>query len=283
MPNLDLLQRHKLGENQMKFAIVEGERKEAQKGIVGECIGCSHPMTPKCGEKKVHHWAHKTNKPCDHWWEPETQWHRDWKNKFLLEWQEKRHLAEDGEMHIADVKTDKDWVLEFQNSPITPSERNSRNAFYAKLMWVVNGLKRKRDQIRFQEALIHKHSFENNPLMRRLFFVTVNESTLINDWVGSQSPIFFDFNEDVLWCLLPSNPNRGNFVIEFSRQGFVELHRPNEPVDHALNLFKNLDAAAMQLTNHWRSSDQKRELEQQIRNTQQRSYRPQQLRRHFRF
>lgn len=45
---------------------------------------------------------------------------------------------ESGEKHIADVKTDSGWVLEFQHSNINPKERLSRNSFYPKLVWVVD-------------------------------------------------------------------------------------------------------------------------------------------------
>ncbi|MCB0386828.1 MAG: hypothetical protein KDD43_15645, partial [Bdellovibrionales bacterium] len=89
----------------MKYSMVDGERREAEKGLVGSCVGCGGPMTPKCGPKKVPHWAHRSLTKCDHWWENETPWHRDWKNNFPAECQEIRHKAEDGEWHIADVKT----------------------------------------------------------------------------------------------------------------------------------------------------------------------------------
>ena len=46
---------------------------------------------------------------CDPWWENETEWHRAWKDQFPADWQEIVHHAEDGEKHIADVKTDR-WL-----------------------------------------------------------------------------------------------------------------------------------------------------------------------------
>ncbi|WDD92819.1 hypothetical protein Bsp3421_002850 [Burkholderia sp. FERM BP-3421] len=78
-------------------------------------------MVAKCGRVKVWHWAHKGKKPCDPWYESETQWHRDWKDKFPREWQEVvDHDAQSGEIHIADVKTPHGLVLEFQHSPRRP-------------------------------------------------------------------------------------------------------------------------------------------------------------------
>lgn len=211
----------------MKFAMVNGERQEPQKGTAGECVGCSHPMTAKCGEKRVHHWAHKTGKPCDHWWEPETVWHRDWKNKFPSGWLEKRHLFDNDEIHIADVKTEKDWVLEFQYSAISSDERSSRNAFYGKLVWVVNGLRLKRDPVQFFNSLKVAGTLENH-FIRRVCDVVSEKTALIRDWSHASVPVFFDFSErEFLWCLLPQQTDGRKVVVEFSRQAFIGLHAPS--------------------------------------------------------
>lgn len=52
------------------------------------------------------------------------------KNQFPPEWQEMRHAASNGDVHIADVKTTSGSVLEFQYSATTSEERASREAFY---------------------------------------------------------------------------------------------------------------------------------------------------------
>lgn len=75
-------------------------------------------MTPKCGQLKVWHWAHRSIRSCDPWWENETPWHRAWKNQFPADWQEKVHRTDNGEKHVADVKTKSGVVLEFQHSPL---------------------------------------------------------------------------------------------------------------------------------------------------------------------
>ena len=88
----------------MKFANVDGCRREAAPGLSGECPVCSEPTIAKCGDSRAWHWAHKRTRVCDHWWENETQWHRAWKNVFSETWQEVVHSSADGEKHIADVK-----------------------------------------------------------------------------------------------------------------------------------------------------------------------------------
>ena len=69
-------------------------------------------MVARCGEVRVRHWAHKGRRLCDPWWENETEWHRAWKDQFPADWQEVVCYAEDGERHIADVKTHAGWVIE---------------------------------------------------------------------------------------------------------------------------------------------------------------------------
>ena len=136
-----------------KFAVVEGQRQEAQPRLSGKCPGCGAAMIAKCGQLRVWHWAHRGTRTCDPWWEPETEWHRNWKNKFPEIWQEIIHRSETGEKHIADVKTGSGMVLEFQHSNLHHDERVSRENFYPKMVWVVNGRRRVRDRARFFASL----------------------------------------------------------------------------------------------------------------------------------
>ncbi len=103
------------------------------------CQCCEEELIAKCGKIRVHHWAHKKSH-CDSWWEPETEWHRNWKSKFPAEWRESiKYDALCNEKHIADVYNPyKDLVIEFQNSPISLEELNSREIFYQKMIWVIN-------------------------------------------------------------------------------------------------------------------------------------------------
>ena len=54
--------------------------------------------------------------------------------KIPVEWQEVVHIAEDGEKHIADLKTDQGLVVEFQHSFIKDEEVNSRGDFYKNMI-----------------------------------------------------------------------------------------------------------------------------------------------------
>ena len=120
----------------MKYASVNGQRREAQRGLSGVCPACGADMRPRCGNVRVHHWAHISARHCDRWWEPETDWHRAWKDCFPKGWQEIVGTDKTGERHIADVRTDRQWVIEFQHSRIDPDERHPREAFHRRMLWI---------------------------------------------------------------------------------------------------------------------------------------------------
>lgn len=125
----------------MKFALIDKEKIEAAPGLRGICPVCSRNTVAKCGAVRVWHWAHSPQRHCDPWWENETEWHRSWKNLFPISMQEVVHRDEStGERHIADIKTTEGIVIELQNSPISLDELKSREKFYQRLVWVVNGL-----------------------------------------------------------------------------------------------------------------------------------------------
>jgi hypothetical protein len=124
----------------MQFSMVNGQRTLPFPKGQGVCEICSSETLSKCGEKIMWHWAHKSRKDCDPWWENETEWHRQWKEKFPAHFREIVHMCETtGERHRADIKSDKGIILEIQNSPISLEELRSRESFYKNLIWIVNG------------------------------------------------------------------------------------------------------------------------------------------------
>jgi len=210
----------------MRFALVNDNKTEAYKGAKGICPSCGSELIAKCGEVKINHWAHKGNRNCDLWWENETEWHRAWKGHFPIERQEVVQFDENGEKHIADVRTEKGWVLEFQHSYIKPEERRSRTAFYPKLIWVVDGLRRKRDKTQFQKVIEEGTTVPlRNINIYRVSFP--EESKLLKEWLDCGVPVFFDFQElkySRLWFLLPNISNNKAYLIPFSSDEFIKLH-----------------------------------------------------------
>jgi competence protein CoiA len=207
----------------MKFALVNGQRQEAQPNLSGKCPTCDHSMVPKCGEVKMWHWAHQGRRFCDAWWENETEWHRKWKAEFPDAWQEIVRRADDGTKHIADIETEHGRAIEFQHSSIRPEERRSRDAFYRQLVWVVDGTRRKRDAAQFASAWGDGTPVGKAFPKQRLY---ADDCALLREWTGSLAPIFFDFGGgQVLWWLLPGRLNGSVYVAQFPRNAFIHIHR----------------------------------------------------------
>ena len=211
----------------MRFALVDGRRQEAQPHLLGDCPGCGRSMVARCGEVRVHHWAHKGQLFCDPWWENETEWHRAWKDQFPTEWQEVIHPTEDGGRHIADVKTVLGWVIEFQHSYLNPEERRLRDAFYPKLIWVVDGARRKRDQAQLMNAWNAGVAVGRNSPVRKVF---TDECRLLREWTDCKSPVFFDLGDRKwLWWLFAKSANGWAYIASYPRALFIEGHRSTAP------------------------------------------------------
>lgn len=216
----------------MRFALIDNNRVEAQPKQVGLCPNCSQPVISKCGNKKVWHWAHRSIASCDSWWEPETEWHRNWKSNYPDEWQEITLVDEQtNEKHIADVRTIHNLVIEFQHSAIKSEERISREKFYKNMLWVVDGTRLKNGYSRFckgKDSLFFTKTDNDN-----VFTVEFPAEVFPANWLDSSVPVLFDFLglstdtsdqiKSTLWCIVPKQADNKTYVISIKRDSFIEL------------------------------------------------------------
>ena len=151
----------------MQYAIVDGVKRKPFKGGKGLCPLCDAPLIAHFGEIEPPHWQHVRKVDCDPWHEPKTAWHIAWQNKFPKAWQEFPKEDEiTGEKHFADVRTDKGLVIEFQNSPITPSTISQRETFYGNMIWVVNANTYKDSFVIASRVTIEVKRFEDALFMK---------------------------------------------------------------------------------------------------------------------
>lgn len=214
----------------MKFAIFDGNKIEASKGAKGFCQSCGAEVIAKCGEFKINHWAHKKIRQCDTWWETETEWHREWKGNFPFEWQEVIQFDRlTNEKHIADVRTDKGLVVEFQHSHINPVERRQREDFYKNMIWIVDGTRLQRDIPRFIKAQKDIVQIDNS----RIFEIEFANECFPKNWLGSSVPVIFDFkgmatiekesnNRTLLYCIFPIEIGWLTIFAEISRKALIK-------------------------------------------------------------
>jgi len=239
----------------MRFAIIDNKLTEAQPGLRGLCPGCFQPIIAKCGAQRIYHWSHHNTKICDSWYEPETEWHRSWKNNFPPEWQE-IFLPDGrtGENHIADVRTSHGLVIEFQHSHLDQQERTSREQFYKNMVWVVDGTRLKRDHPRFLKAKKYFQSVKEG-----IFHVDYPEECFPLGWLGSSVPVIFDFQNgesgadlkrNNLYCLFPIQIGRYSILAEFSHKTFVNTTINGEWILRAHSFLDYLTQTKQAWQNH---------------------------------
>lgn len=202
----------------MKYALFNNQRIIPTKNVnEAICPICGEVVIPKCGKIKIHHWAHKTSQNCDPWWENETEWHRKWKEHFPEDFQEYLMIdSNTGEKHIADIRTNKGFVIEFQHSSIKYEERQAREIFYKNMVWVVDA---KKYYDKFKQAL-SSNSLLHCKTNKNYFYIKENYydnkvNFLPRTWLESSVPVLFDFgvndiiNNDFdkqkgwLYCIFP--------------------------------------------------------------------------------
>lgn len=188
-------------------------------------------MTPKCGQLKVWHWAHRSIRPCDPWWENETPWHRGWKNQFPADWQEKVHRADNGEKHVADVKTKSGVVLEFQDSPLPRHEGAAREAFYRNMVWVVHASAR--DKAKLSQGIVMRIG------QPPIYVVRSDGCALLRAWGGSDVPVYFDFadGDPHLWRLSPGRRNGMAWLMPVGKASFVAEYLAGQAVEGTCNAY----------------------------------------------
>lgn len=109
-----------------------GSRQEAKPDARATCPGCYGDVLAKCGSIVSWHWAHIAA-DCDPWTEPETPWHRGWKEAVP---EPQREVVMGA--HRADIVTITGWVVELQSRSLPAGEARQREDFYGHMVWIFN-------------------------------------------------------------------------------------------------------------------------------------------------
>ena len=206
----------------MRFATFDGKRARPTPKLRGLCPSCAAEVVAKCGRHVVWHWAHLSRVTCDAWWENETEWHRNWKDRFPEEWQEVICVDNtSGEKHIADIQAPSGLTVEFQHSPISSTEVASRESFYGNLLWVVDGCRNELDPNFFRLSLSKPVAEGTNEFPLRWW----GPSKLFANWATATKLVYFDFgHEDILWRLLHfDRATKAGAVKPYGRKALVTL------------------------------------------------------------
>lgn len=218
----------------MIFATVNGEKIQAKPKTIGICPLCEQTVFSKCGEIIVWHWAHKKDEGCDSWYEPETQWHKNWKLIFGRDNCE-IVIKKEGIRHIADIRTKQDVIIELQNSPILRPIIRKRETFYGeRMIWIINGKNFKdnfdihpyifsdREYYRFNNPLSPEfRSVEMNSLQKQLSFRWDRPR---KSWAKVQRNVFIDFGDDQLFWVRGGMGTSFGKGVQISKEQFVRKY-----------------------------------------------------------
>ncbi len=220
----------------MLFATVSGEKIEAKPKTTGLCPLCDRTVFSKCGEINVWHWAHLKDESCDSWYEPETEWHKNWKLIFGKENCE-IVITKDGVRHIADILTENKLVIELQNSAIQKPIIFKRENFYGeRMLWVINGIK-------FKNNFRHFTFRPNRYLVNGLYYSdphgiieaehsiphSKNDLTFSWDWPrkswnGVQRNVFIDFGDENLFWVKDGMGTKTGRGQQISKENFIKKY-----------------------------------------------------------
>lgn len=170
-------------------------RVEAQPGIRDAvCPGCRSPLIPKCGKIVIHHWAHESGADCDAWTEPESEWHRQWKDLLAPPEQQEVVLG----CHRADIVNDHGVVIELQHSSISPETIRDRDHFYNKmgegLVWLFDA----RDMVLRFKKVFDEYFQGLSPTGPSASEGWIQWKHPRQSWWHAVSPAFWDIGHQVL-------------------------------------------------------------------------------------
>lgn len=181
----------------MIWAIVNNIKTEASPKTAGIYPLCKRKVISKCGEIKAWHWAHSSAENCDTWSENETFWHLHWKNTFGIENSEVI-IEKNEKLHIADILTYSNVVIELQNSPLLKGVIRKREEFYGeRMMWLINGQVFLNNFSFYSWASNSEYWIKNYPeYSDRIEFEWKYPRKC---WEESNRTIFIDFGDDKLF------------------------------------------------------------------------------------
>ena len=128
--------------------------EEALPGETYYCPVCRNPVAVRAANSndvRTHFWhGHKRNSCLDNWKYDMSDWHFEWQSKFPIESREVV-VEKDGVVHRADILIN-GTVIEFQHSPISGEEFETRNSFYKSCGYRVVWLFDATDKMKIDDA-----------------------------------------------------------------------------------------------------------------------------------
>ncbi|MCQ2361958.1 MAG: hypothetical protein MJ048_02860 [Acidaminococcaceae bacterium] len=226
-----------------RYAYVLGEKIGPSKKLHGSCPLCGEEVIAKCGNIRVHHWAHKNRQDCETFTKDTSEWHKSWQEKFPEEWREEPITnTVIKKRHRADICTPQGIVVEFQHSPIDVEEQEERESFYLLqtnsphtngMVWVVDATCYQQVQKHFEEEIryiLTKPINGEDRYLKNYYFLDDANFIFPKEWVNRNVFVFFDYfnfetktGDTNLYCLFPKLKDGKRIIWVCPRDRFVNF------------------------------------------------------------
>lgn len=207
----------------MFWAIVNNSKVRPEPNTFGTCPSCGGKVHSKCGDVNEWHWAHYNGENCDSWYEPESNWHLDWKMTFGKENAE-QVIRKNGKFHRADILTVNNVVIELQNSPIKIQTVKEREDFYCeRMLWLING-------IHFKDNfdILNRGDFD---IYDRLYYKKIDKDIVPFSWKWARKSweevkrhVFIDFGKESLFWVTNGMGTSSGIGKYISKEKFINKY-----------------------------------------------------------
>jgi competence protein CoiA len=124
--------------------LLDRKGNRATPGKYGECPLCFEPLVPKCGNKRIWHWAHYAGTGCrDPYGESESEWHLIWKDRTTRRTRDgsvvgrPEVVVERNKVRsFADIKLPNGIVVKLRRTPIGIDRIRECEDFYGRMVWL---------------------------------------------------------------------------------------------------------------------------------------------------
>ena len=228
----------------MFYALLDDKKIEPAPQQKAKCPCCGKDVISRCGELNIWHWAHIVDVNCDKWYEPETEWHRNWKKIFGKESSEVI-FNRDNLKHIADIFTNDNIVIELQNSPINVDTIRARESFYGeKMIWVINAQPFSQNLVITKKDPRRMITYPSNPAFSNEFNLYIKQfqediekykqderikyfswNYPRKSWKVAQKPTFIDYSEDNLFFVKVGLGTRYGYGLDIPKKTFISKYK----------------------------------------------------------
>ncbi len=169
---------------------------DGSKNTAAWCPCCGKPMVARVGTERRPHWAHKSAERCDEWWEVESEWHIEWRKRFLdaakpnVKIEVEHVLEKDGSRHFSDVRIDDRLSIILRRARMDDAMKSERLSFFGDLIWLVQA-----KNSEYNRLIRQLNEFElHTAVGLKDCNICVNaDKSFFSSWKNARCLVVFDF------------------------------------------------------------------------------------------